>query len=48
MRKLIRKATVGAVSVGLFTTSWVLLGVFALGNRFVEPIPRTKTRGDYV
>ena len=48
MRRLAERTVVYAVGAGLFAAGWVLLGAFALGDRFIERIPRREQRGDYV
>lgn len=48
MRRLTKRAVLYAVNAGLFTASWMLLGVLALGNQLVEPIPRNEGRDGYV
>ena len=48
MRKLARRAVIHAVSGTLFITSWVCLSLFALGDRYVSPVRRSKQKGDYV
>lgn len=48
MRKLAQKVVVQGVATALFISGWTLIGVFALGNKLIRPIPRTKPKGDYV
>jgi hypothetical protein len=36
------------VGAGLFAVGWMLLGVLAAGDRWVAPIPRNESDGDYV
>lgn len=48
MPKIARRLVIGAVSTGLAVTSWVCLGLFALGDRYLSKIPRTRRDGDYV
>ena len=48
MRRLTRRVVIHGVEVGLFVTSWALLGAFAMGNRIGAKTPRPPTRGGYV
>jgi len=48
MPRIARRIVISAVSTGLGLTSWVCLGLFALGDRYLGKIPRTKRDGEYV
>ena len=48
MRRLTQRLVIDAVALTLMTSGWLFLGVFALGDALVKPIPRSKVKGDYV
>jgi hypothetical protein len=46
--RIVKSVVINAVGVGLIGASWVLLGVLALGNKYLSPIPRNRGKGEYV
>jgi len=48
MRKLARKIVIDAVGTSLFVTSWVCLGLFVLGDRYLNRMSRTERTDTYV
>jgi len=46
--RIVRRLAVNAVGAGLFASGWVLLGVFAVGNKVFTPIERSRVKDDYV